>query len=62
MEIIAVGNVVCDSSQLGNGGVFFAETELGVGGSCCWLTKDVSRTAIICSNNFASVLRRLIGL
>ena len=31
MEIIAVGNVVCDSSQLGNGGVFFAETKLGVG-------------------------------
>ena len=28
MEIIAFGDVICDSSQLGNGGMFFTEPEL----------------------------------
>ena len=31
MEIIAVGDVICDSSQLGNGGMFFTEPELCMG-------------------------------
>jgi len=31
VEIIAVGDVICDSSQLGNGGVFFVEPELSMG-------------------------------
>jgi len=31
VEIVAFGDVICDSSQLGNGGVFFAEPELSVG-------------------------------
>jgi len=31
VEIIAVGDVICDSSQFGNGGVFFAEPDLNMG-------------------------------
>ena len=30
MEIVADGDVICDSSELRNGGVFFAELELSV--------------------------------
>jgi hypothetical protein len=29
VEIVAVGNVVCDPSQLGDGRVLFPESELG---------------------------------
>ena len=31
VEIIAVGDVICDLSHLGNGGVFFTEPELCMG-------------------------------
>ena len=31
VEIIAVGNVICDSSQLGNGAMFFTEPEFFMG-------------------------------
>jgi len=31
VEIIAVGDVICVSSQLGNGGMFFTEPELCMG-------------------------------
>ena len=31
MEIIAVGDVICDLSQLGNSGMFFTEPKLCVG-------------------------------
>ena len=31
VEIVAVGDVICDSSQLGNGGMFFTEPELCMG-------------------------------
>ena len=31
VEIVSVVDVICDSSQLGNGGVFCAESELSVG-------------------------------
>ena len=60
VEIVSVGDVICDSSQLGNGGMFFAEPELNVGKEV--LSVDVSRTTLMLSNNFPSVLRRLIGL
>ena len=31
MEIIAIGNVICDSSQLGDGRMFFTEPKLSMG-------------------------------
>ena len=31
MDIITVGDVICDSSQLGNGGMFFTKPELYMG-------------------------------
>jgi hypothetical protein len=31
VKIIAVGDVICDSSQLGNGGMFFTEPKLCMG-------------------------------
>jgi hypothetical protein len=31
VKVIAVGDVICDSGQLGNGGMFFTEPELCMG-------------------------------
>jgi len=62
MEIKAVGDVICDSGQLGNGGMFLRNPNFAWGKRCCRLTKDVSRTAIMRSNNFPSALRKPICL
>jgi hypothetical protein len=31
VEVITVGDIICDSGQAGDSGVFLAETKLGVG-------------------------------
>ena len=62
MEIEAVGDVICDSSQLGDCRVLFSESKLGMRKEMMLIDKDVSRAAIIRSNSFPSVLRRLICL
>ena len=41
---------------------FLRNPNCSCGKICCWLTKAVNRLAIILSNNFPTMLRRLIGL
>jgi hypothetical protein len=62
VEIEALSDVVCDSSQLGDCRMLFPESKLDMRKEMIFIDKDVSRTAIIHSKSFPSVLRRLIGL
>jgi len=63
MEVEAMRNVVGDPRELGNCRMLFPKTKpCSSGMRCSWLTKDVRRLAIIRSNSFPVMLRRLIGL
>ena len=63
MEVEAMCNVVGDSRELGNCRMlFFRKPNCSSGMRCSWLTKVVRRLAIIRSNSFPVMLRRLIGL